>query len=311
MKIGILGAGAMGSLFGGYLSQHNEVWLIDVDPGRIDAIRSKGVAIRERDGVRVFRPNAALDASGLGPMELLMVFVKAMQSREALEKNRHLIGAQTYLMSLQNGAGHEEMLAAFAPPDRLILGTTQHNASRTPSGDIHHGGGGDTYIGFADADGTALESIAATFCRCGIHTAVSGNIRKQIWRKLFLNASASALTAVLQVQLGYLLDNPHAWKLVRKLLAEAVLVANAEGEDFNEEQIAAEVRTVLAGARDGYTSIYADIRDGVRTEVDTISGAVVTKAHRLGVSVPGLEFVVALIHAMEEKERGGCILERI
>jgi 2-dehydropantoate 2-reductase len=109
------------------------------------------------------------------------------------------------------------------------------------------------------------------------------------------------LTAILQVKLGYLIDNAHAWQLTRQLIEEAVVVANADGQNFDANQITEEVRQILINARDGYTSIYADIRDGKRTEVDTISGAVVRKAGKLGVPAPNLGIVVDLIHAMEEK----------
>lgn len=305
MKIAILGAGAMGSLFGGYLSQQNQVWLIDIDRSKIDTIRAEGVTIREPDGDRVFRPIAVSDATDLGRMDLVIIFVKAMASREALEKNRHLMGEKTYLMSLQNGSGHEEIMADFAPRERVIIGTTQHNSSLIMPGTVHHGGGGKTFIGLLEADITVLEPIANSFRKCGFDTAVSGDIKKQIWNKLFLNASASVLTAILQVKLGYVAENADAWILARRLIEEAVTVANADKQDFDAGQVITEVRGVLVNARDGYTSIYADIRNGIRTEVDTISGSIVRTAKRLGIAVPNHEFVVELIHALEEKPNLG------
>jgi 2-dehydropantoate 2-reductase len=234
-------------------------------------------------------------------MDLIVLFVKAMHSREALKINQPLIGKNTLLMSLQNGAGHEEIMMDFVPQERVILGTTQHNSSQIAPGVIHHGGGGKTFIGLLEGDCAMLDPVAEAFRHCGFDITVSQDIRKQIWKKLFLNASASALTAILQVKLGYLIDNAHAWQLTRQLIEEAVVVANADGQNFDANQITEEVRQILINARDGYTSIYADIRDGKRTEVDTISGAVVRKAGKLGVPAPNLGIVVDLIHAMEEK----------
>ncbi len=303
MRIAILGAGAMGSLFGGYLSQHNDVWIIDIDQSRINAIRTDGVMIREPDGNRVFHTNAVSDASIPGPMDLVVVFVKAMQSREALERNRYLIGEKTYLMSLQNGAGHEETLTDFAPLEQVILGTTQHNSSLIAPGKVHHGGGGKTCIGLLQGDCTVLEHIANTFNGCGFDTVVSTDIKRQIWQKLFLNASASALTAILQVKLGYIAENAHAWLLAKRLIEEAVAVANADNHNFDADQVIADVRRVLVNARDGYTSIYADIRDGVPTEVDTISGSVVRTAEQVGIPTPNHRLVVELIHALEGKTK--------
>jgi len=291
----------MGCLFGGYLSRLHDVWLIDTDQSKIDAIRENGVTIQESDGDRVFHPKAVFDTSTLEPMDLILVFVKAMFSREALANNRHLIGSRTYLLSLQNGAGHEEVLGEFVGLERVVLGTTQHNSSLKMPGKIHHGGGGTTCIGSLVTDGSALEPIAAAFRACGIETAVTADIQKQIWAKLFLNASASALTAVLQVRLGYIAENAHAWLLATRLIREAVAVANANRLDFDPAQVTADIREILINAREGITSICADIRDGRRTEVDTISGSVVRKAKQLGLPVPTHEFVVECIHALEQR----------
>ena len=128
-------------------------------------------------------------------------------------------------------------------------------------------------------------------------------MKKQIWSKLFLNASASALTAILQVKLGYIVENAHAWSLAERLIREAVAVANADSRSFDPDQVITDVQRVLVKAREGYTSIYADVRNGIRTEVDTISGSIVRTAKRLGVPAPNHEFVVELIHALEGKSK--------
>jgi 2-dehydropantoate 2-reductase len=153
--------------------------------------------------------------------------------------------------------------------------------------------------------GAGLKPIAGTFNRCGFETEISGNIQRKIWEKLFLNASASVLTAILQTKLGFVIENEHAWRLAGQLIREAVAVANAEGLAFEHDRILDAVRTAVEKAKDGYTSIYADIRDGRKTEVDSISGAVVAAGRRNHVPAPGHEFVVELIHAMEDTGRTG------
>jgi len=305
MRIAVLGAGAMGSLFGGYLSQRHEVWLIDTDPDRADAIRTGGVTIQEKDGVRVFYPEARTEASGVAPADLILVFVKAMHTRRALEQNRRLIADTAFVISLQNGAGHEDILREFVPVRRLVLGTTQHNASLQAPGRVRHGGGGMTHLGLLHPDDADLEPVARAFRYCGIDTLVTADIRKRIWEKLFLNASASALTAVLQVPLGFIAEDPHAWTLATRLIREAVSVANAAGRDFDAGQVAADIRRVLLEAREGITSICADLRDGIPTEVESISGFIVREASRLGMPAQGHETIAAIIHALEAKNAGG------
>jgi len=290
----------MGSLFGGYLSKHNDIWLVDIDEQKINSISKNGITISETDGDRIFRPQAVGSTETLGEMDLVIVFVKAMFTADALRQNRHLIGKDTYVMTLQNGAGHEAALLQFVTRDHIIIGTTQHNSSLIANGHIHHGGGGATIIGLLDGNSSSLQPIADSFTECGFLTTTGDDVKKQIWCKLFLNSSASALTAVLQVPLGFILKNSYAYSLMSRLVTEAVAVANAEGiATFEVDQVIEDVKTVLKGAPDGYTSIYADIKNGVHTEVDTISGSVIETAKRLGVAVPTHECIVALIHVME------------
>ncbi len=303
MKIAILGAGAMGMLFGGYLSQENSVWLVDVDRARVEKINADGVAVREKDGRdQVFHPAAVTDSAELPVMDLVLVFVKAMFTLDALTKNRGLIGPETYLMTLQNGAGHEAKLLQFADRAHVVIGSTQHNASVLGNGHTCHGGAGITSIGLLDGECGAVAHIAENFTACGFPCTTSGDVKRQIWTKLFTNTAASSLTAVLQVPLGFLYDDPNARFLMGELCREAVMVANAEGiAHFDEAEVIQGVEAVCRNAKNGYTSIYADIRDGRRTEVDTISGSVLEAAKAMGLSVPYHEMVVKLIHALENK----------
>ena len=100
-----------------------------------------------------------------------------------------------------------------------------------------------------------------------------------------------------------MLVSEHAGFLMERLVREAVNVANADGLNFDPDEVLADIKAVLDQAREGYTSIYADIKNGVPTEVDTISGSVVKRARQLGVSVPSHEFIVELVHALEDKNK--------
>ncbi len=304
MKIAVLGAGAMGMLFGSYLSQNNDVLLVEIDPQRVEMINKNGVCIHEKDSERFLYPRAVSDTKDITPVDLILIFVKAMFTESALSANRHLIGENTYLMTLQNGAGHETKLLKFADESHVIIGTTQHNSSIISNGVINHGGSGKTSIGLLKGSSSSLLPIAETFTACGLECVTADDVKKQIWTKLFTNTAASSLTAVLQVPLGYLAQNEYANSLMKTLCREAVAVANAEGfAHFDEDEAIAGVETVCRNAPNGYTSIYADIRDGRRTEVDTISGSVVDAAKACGVPVPYHEMIVKLIHALEQRNK--------
>lgn len=305
MKIAILGAGAMGSLFGGYLSKKNEVYLVEVDPAKVAAINENGVCIRESDGTEgIYHPTAVTSTKGLPVMDLVVVFVKAMYTETALEANKQLIGPDTYLMTLQNGAGHEAKLLKFADRQHVIIGSTQHNSSLIGNGHVNHGGGGKSSIGLLYGASDTIINIAQALTDCGFACVTSDAVKKQIWDKLFLNTAASTLTGILQVPLGFILDDPYACALMEKLAREAVAVANVEGiSHFDEIEVISNIKTVLSNGKGGYTSIYTDLKNGNRTEVDTIAGSVVAAAKEYGVSVPCHEMAVALVHAMEDKNK--------
>lgn len=290
-------------LFGAYLSQNNSVWLVDVDKSRVDKINADGVTVREMNGEeRTYRPYAVTDIVGLGKMDLIVVFVKSMFTEDALLSSRELIGPDTYLMTLQNGAGHETKLMEFACADRVIIGTTQHNAAVLKNGLTSHGGEGITSIGLLEGSAGEITHIADNFSACGLACVICDNVRRQIWTKLFTNTAASSLTAVLQVPLEFLYEDSSARELMRMLCREAVTVANSDcGGGFYEAEVIETVEAVCKKSRNGYTSIYADIKNGRKTEVDTISGSVVAAAHALDIPVPCHEMIVRMIHALENK----------
>lgn len=305
MRITVLGGGAMGALFGGYLSRSADVTIVDVNPALVEVIRRDGVSIREKDGSTILcRPDAVTSTQGMEPADLVIVFVKAMYSRSALEANRHLIGPDTYVMTLQNGSGHEDTLLEFTDRAHVLIGTTQHNSAVDGLGIVRHGGSGHTYLGSLEGDPARLQPVAEVFTAGGLEASVSDQVRRLIWGKLFTNVSASALTAVLQCPLGFILANPDAWAVCRALIREAVEAAAGEGLEFDLEETAAGVKAVCDNAPDGYTSIYADLRDGRPSEVDNISGSVVRAGRRSGVPTPTHEAIVHLIHAMEAGRAG-------
>lgn len=304
MKIAVLGAGAMGGLYSAYLSRHNEVTVIDVNAQVVKKINADGLEVQEPDGTSaVYHPHAVLSTEEMEPVDLIVVFVKAMFSESALNNNRSIIGPETYLMTLQNGSGHEDMLGKFVPQEHIIIGTTQHNASVAGFGVTKHGGSGMTHMGCVTGDVNRLQKFADAFTACGLDADVSDGVQKMIWNKMFTNVSASVLTGALQVPLGFISADENAWKLCCQLIREAVDVAAALGMDFDYDEKVAEVKAVCDKSPNGLTSIYADLRDGRRSEVDTISGSIVRAGVKAGVPTPSHCFLVGLIHAMENRPR--------
>ncbi len=302
MKIAVIGAGAMGSIYGGHLSLHNEVYIIDVNKQVVETINWDGLSIDEANTTNRYYPKAACDSSQIGPVDLVILFVKSTVSRLALDANKSLIGRETRLMTLQNGAGHEELLSEYVPHSHIIIGTTEDNGAVLAPGHVRRGGTGNTNIGVLPRESADFtEIIKENFDRCGFSVKIHDNIRQLIWEKLFTNVSLSVLTGVLQVDMGYIAADPYAWKLARRLIHEAIQTAGTMGLTFDEETVAEKVRLTSVNNPDGCTSIRADLRDGRKTEVDYISGAVVRAARKQNMPLPYHECMVAMVHAMEGK----------
>ncbi|WP_455731652.1 ketopantoate reductase family protein, partial [Burkholderia stabilis] len=152
MKIAILGAGAMGSLFGGLLAESGEaVTLIDVNDAHLDAIRLDGLRIDDDRGERriralqAVRPEAAQADAVASPdasFDLLIVFTKSLHTRSALDGVRALLGPHTFVLTLQNGLGNVETLNAFVPLERILVGVTTWPADAAGPAHVRSHGAG-------------------------------------------------------------------------------------------------------------------------------------------------------------------------
>ncbi len=301
MKIAVIGAGAMGSIYGGHLSQKHEVYLVDSNEDVVEVIHENGLEIEENGMVNRYFPQAVCDTSALGHMDLVILFVKALYSRNALSGNACLIGEDTYIMTLQNGSGHEEILSEFVPKEHIIIGTTEDNGAVLGIGKIRRGGVGRTNIGMlVKRENQMANQVKEALDECGFDTRIHDNIQQLIWEKLLTNVSLSAVTGILQCTMGYVSSSAHAFRLAEQLIGEAVEVARALGLSFDEKEILKKVKETSENSPDGITSICADLKAGRKTEVDTISGSVLRAAARCGITAPAHAFVVEMIHAMEE-----------
>ena len=300
MKTAIIGAGAMGCLYAAMLAPHCEVTLYDAAPAVVDAINQNGVICRDPDGredrVRVPARMSGDCESGCG---LVILFVKDLYSRAALESNKALIGPDTLLLSLQNGMGNEEIMREFADPARILLGTTKHNCVTLAPGQIYHSGAGITHIGSPAGNRAAAKTVAGLFAACGIEVDECDSVRHLLWEKLFVNMTTNPVTALLGARIGAIASDPDLRALVRQLLDEAVPVAAADGEVFDADEIFDRLIATAATLSTGKASMCQDIENKRRTEIDFINGAVVRLGKQYGIPTPTHEAIVRLIHARE------------
>lgn len=190
MRIAVIGAGAMGSIYGGHLSLHNDVYLVDTNQAVVDHLQKNGLLLQENGEDVKYTPKAVTSTEGIESVDLIILFVKALFSKAALRGNQNLIGENTYVLTLQNGSGHEDILSEFVKEDHIIIGTTEDNGAVLGFGHIRHGGQGRTNVGMLVEDKEGfLPKLKEAFDCCGFDVKIHENIQQLIWDKLFTNVS--------------------------------------------------------------------------------------------------------------------------
>ncbi len=305
MKIAIIGAGAMGSLFGGRLAlAGEEVWLLDVWEEHVRTIGDKGLSIATAAKELVSRPRATTRPEDIGRADLVIIFVKSSATRPAAETAAGLLGPETAVLTLQNGYGNAEVIAAVVGKDRVIAGTTAQGATLLGPGRIMHGGSGDTHIGELGGGKTdRLDKVAACLTRAGIQTFADDNVASLIWGKLVVNVGINALTAITGLKNGELADYEETRQVLALAVEEAVRVANAAGVKLPYDNAVEKVLAVAVATAQNRSSMLQDLSGGRRTEIDAINGALVREGERVGVATPVNEVLTLLIKTLEKIPR--------
>ncbi|MDR3355460.1 MAG: 2-dehydropantoate 2-reductase [Synergistaceae bacterium] len=302
MKISILGAGAMGCMMSGFLVKHHEVCLVDVWKEHVDEINRNGLRIRFNGEVETVHPKAVTNPEDAKGADLVIVFVKSIQTADALERSKALLGGDTLVLSLQNGYGNDQDIKKFVPEKNIIMGTTDRAASVLGPGFVNNSGGRYIHIGPLGDDMSGAQRIAAAFRECGLDTDVydSREVNAMIWDKLIINCTNNALVAILDINTPQLADEPlsDAFKM---LLRESVDVARACGFPFEYDVYVEKDYALLKSlAKEARTSMWQDVNKKRRTEIDRMNGAIVKLGREKGVPTPCSEMIVHLVHAIEK-----------
>ena len=302
MKIAVVGAGAMGSIFGARFHQAgHETVLVDVAKPLVDAINETGVTVIRGDAETVTRVPATTDPSSVGPADIVILFTKCYHTASAAEGARPLVGPSTVVASLQNGWGNGDVLAAAYPPDQVVLGVTYNSGLLEGPGRVVHPAEQPTLVGTFTDQGDGAARLAEALESAGLSASVASPIRPEIWKKLILNAATLPSSALTGMNAGALGACPETRALVRETTREAVSVAESLGYDIEFEERITTILALLEKAGPSKASMLQDFEAGRRTEIDVINGAVVRAAEEKGVAVPINRALVQLIKGWEEQ----------
>ncbi|HTU70910.1 MAG TPA: 2-dehydropantoate 2-reductase [Candidatus Baltobacteraceae bacterium] len=297
LKIGIIGAGSMGTLFGYHLATTSDVTVLDANAQTSAAISARGLQINDEAPRRV---RVASNARELFDSQMLLLFVKAVDTLRALRPFAGELNPATPVISLQNGVGNEDAIkTALGGAVPVVLGVTTESSTTVASGHVRSSVNGNTLIGATSAAPATARMIAELLTRSGLRASVVYDIRPHLWGKLIANAAINAISALLDCETGEIPRSPNAAHLAESLAEEAAAVAAALKINLPFVSPWQYVTQVIEIGADSKSSMAFDLESGHPSEIDHINGAVVAFGRRTGVATPYNDAMVRLIKAKE------------
>ncbi|MGD9762740.1 MAG: ketopantoate reductase family protein [Candidatus Binatia bacterium] len=313
MRVLIAGAGAIGSVVGGFLRRAGlDVSLL----GRarhMDAIARRGLAIHGIWGEHVVHGlSVATDPAGLrGPFDVILLPAKAYDTEKTASAVAPLLADDGLMVSLQNGLGNTEILESIVGRHRA-LGARVIFGVKIPEP------GRAVVVVFADptaigplvpgahpARDAAARHLVEVLDRAGVPAIYTDRLTELLWAKILYNGSLNPVGALLGVHYGALADRAQSRALLNAVIAEVFAVAHAEGVSLPWPAPAAYLEEfygrLVPSTRDHRSSMLQDIEHGRRTEVDAINGEVVRRGQRHGIATPVNAALTELIHVVESR----------
>jgi 2-dehydropantoate 2-reductase len=309
LKIAVLGAGALGCAMGSCLSESgHEVWLINRREDHVETMNTLGLCVQVNGADRYTPVKAALHASHvaaqIGTVDLLLVLVKSFHTREAITSSTSIVGPDTVVLSLQNGLGHEDVLAEVVGRDKVVAGKTYAGGVMLGPGRIIRGTEGkETYIGELEGRMTdRVQRVAAAFNAAGLITHISDNIMGTIWEKLLVNVATGALSGITRLAYGDLYQVPEVKACALAAVQEAMDVARACGIGLSVNDPEQPWLKAAAGLPPEFkASMLQSLEKGSVTEVDYVNGSVVRWGQKCGVPTPVNSTLVACLKGIERR----------
>ncbi len=302
MRIAIVGAGAIGCLFGLRLkSSGQSVLLIHHDERTVATISRRGVTVQSPSGEKLTERIEIKPGLSKGEeLDLVLLTVKAYDTRSTGQQLARSLKGNVPVVSLQNGLGNIEALWQYLPKRAILAATTTEAALRVRRGEIIHTGKGLTWIG--ELDGTLsrrVHNIATIFGRAGFNTLATRNVQGVIWSKAIVNSAINPITALTGVTNNKVGTVSPLRESALRLISEGIHVANAAGVSPIPSPRTLLSR-VLASSRNNRSSMLRDLETGKKTEIRNLNGEIARLGKRLRVETPYNSLLAELILGVEE-----------
>lgn len=301
MKIVIVGPGAMGLLFAGFLSKSKEeIWILDKNKERAATINQNGVTVEGVSGKWNAKVKTTSSTKDIENPDLIIIATKSYDTKSAITQAMPLVAEKTGVLTLQNGIGNVEIIAEAAGADKVIAGTTNLGATLIDTGAVRHAGNGETIIGKIDGSTPViLRDIREVFNKVKLETRISRDIKSLLWSKLVINAGINALTALVRLHNGRLIEFEGTRRILRDAVTEAVKVAKRKRIKLIYDDPLAKAEAVCEATATNASSMLQDILRKKRTEIDFINGVIVRLGQEMGIPVPTNAMLADLIKTIE------------
>ncbi|MFN8652569.1 MAG: 2-dehydropantoate 2-reductase [Gemmatimonadales bacterium] len=309
MRIAVFGAGGVGGYFGGRLAQAGADVTFIARGAHLAALRERGLAVASIKGdFRLPQLRATDDPASVGPVDAVLLAVKAWQVAGACEAMRPMIGPDTIVVPLENGVEAPDEIARILGAAHAGGGLCRILAYLTAPGEIRHAAIQPS-LAFGELDrrmSPRVEALRQAFAAChGVTVEVPPDIRIAMWSKFLFIAPVSGIGAVTRVPIGVFRQVPETRDLLVAAFEEIVQLAAALGVRLPGDAVQSTLAFTDAIPLDGTASMQRDIMDGRPSELEAQLGAVVRLGERYGVAVPVHRFLYAALLPLERRARGG------
>ena len=304
MKIGIVGTGAMGSVYAARLGKAgNEVWAIDTWQEHTDAIATDGLTLAGPSDTFVVDVHVGRTPADAGPCDIWVVATKAADVGDASAGIAPLLEPGSVVMAFQNGLGAGERVARHVPAEQVLIGIAEGFGASVPQpGHVHHNGMRLIRIGEMNGGMTErLGRVEQVWRDAGFNVKAFEDIQLMIWEKFLCNVTLSAPTAAFDVTVGELMANPEAWAVALGCMLEAYRLGVATGVVFSFDDPVRYVTDFAATIPNASPSMRLDHLARRRSEIDVINGAVVTRSRAIGLDAPYNEALCAVLRQRESQ----------
>jgi 2-dehydropantoate 2-reductase len=296
-KIALLGVGAMGSLFAGRLAPYADISMIGRWPAQLAALQTAGVRLCHANGSdTVHRVLATNDVRAVGQVDVILVLVKSYQTEQAARQAGQLLSPHGVVVTLQNGLGNLDRIAAVVGADRATLGVTAQGAMLMAPGVVRDTGAGPIHVALpvhaAPLMATGLQWLVDLLRQADFTVHVVTEADGLLWGKLAVNAGLNPLTALLRVPNGFVAEHETARAVLWRAATETAAVAQAQGIALPYAHAGQYALEVARATAVNHSSMLQDVQRGAPTEIEAICGAVVRAGKAHGVATP----VTALLH---------------